>query len=103
MRVLLPERKRASDSANSKIYWLFVHGFSLVIFNAFPAVKIASGDACLPDTLPPVLINAGQESRVFIIRDCKRGGRVSGRCVRTIWRHPCDGSRVLKFGVGFNN
>ena len=27
---------------------------------------------------------------------------MSGRCVRTIWRHPCDGSRVLKFGVGFN-
>jgi hypothetical protein len=40
MRVLLPERKRASDSANSKIYWLFVHGFSLVIFGAFPEVKI---------------------------------------------------------------
>jgi len=27
---------------------------------------------------------------------------MSGRCVRTIWRHPCDGSRVLKFWVGFN-
>ena len=40
MRVLLPERKRASDSVNSKIYWLFVALFSLVIFSAFPAVKI---------------------------------------------------------------
>jgi len=54
------------------------------------------------DTLPPVLVYAGQESRGFLIRDCKRGGRLSGRGVRTIWRHPCCGSRVLKFGVGFN-
>ena len=27
---------------------------------------------------------------------------MSGRCVRTIWWHPCDGLRLLKFGVGFN-
>ena len=40
MRVLLPECKRASDSVNSKIYWLFLALFSLVIFSAFPGVKI---------------------------------------------------------------
>jgi len=57
----------------------------------------------IPGTLPLVLVYAGQELRGFIIRDCKRGGRVSGRCVCTIWRHPCFGSRVLKFVVGFNN
>ena len=65
MRVLLPERKRASDSENSKIYWLFVYYFASVFFSTFPAVKIVQVVLVLQTRCRPSLYTQGRNRVVL--------------------------------------